>query len=153
VPKRFSSPPRRPVSDKLWRLVEPLIRPCPPAVNGRTGRPRVENRAALEGILYVLTTGVTLRSLPPELGCGSAVTCWRRLRDWQQAGVWDGLHQQVLDALGEQGLLDWSRTVIDSVAARAKRGRADRPQPGRPGQARHEVPPAGRASSRAGWRR
>jgi hypothetical protein len=57
-----------------------------------------------------------------ELGCGSAVTCWRRLRDWQQAGVWDGLHLQVLDALGEQGLLDWSRTVIDSVAARAKGG-------------------------------
>jgi transposase len=103
----------------LWRLVEPLIRPCPPAVNGRTGRPRVENRAALEGILYVLTTGVTLRSLPPELGCGSAVTCWRRLRDWQQAGVWDGLHQQVLDALGEQGC--WTGPGPSSI--RRRRGR------------------------------
>jgi transposase len=122
VLKRSSSLPRRLVSDELWRLVEPLIPPRAPAVNGRTGRPRVEDRAALEGILYVLSTGITWRSLPPELGCGSGVTCWRRLRAWQQAGVWDRLHQQVLDALGEQGLLDWSRTVIDSVAVRAKRG-------------------------------
>lgn len=100
--------------------------------------------------------------LRPDHGCHVAVAAagaGLRIRGdllaaaWQQAGVWDGLHQQVLDALGEQGLLDWSRTVIDSVAARAKRGRADRPQPGRPGQARHQVPPAGRASSRAGWRR
>jgi len=78
----------------LWALVEPLIPPRPPAVNGRTGRPRVDDRAALEGILFVLETGVPWKRLPVELGFGSLVTCWRRLRAWQDAGVWDELHQR-----------------------------------------------------------
>jgi transposase len=93
-----------------------------PAVAGRTGRPRVEDRRALEGILFVLTTGVGWGKLPAELGCGSGVTCWRRLREWHEAGVWSRLHQAVLDRLGRQGLLDWSRTALDSVSVRAKRG-------------------------------
>lgn len=106
------------VADELWALVEPLIPPPKPAVNGRTGCPRVDDRAVLEGILFVLTTGIGWVKLPPELGCGSGVTCWRRLRQWQG----DRLHQAVLDALGEQGLLDWSRAAVDSVSVRAKRG-------------------------------
>ncbi len=113
---------RRLVSDELWALVEPLIPPRPAAVNGRTGRPRVDDRAALEGILFVLETGVPWRRLPVELGFGSGVTCWRRLRAWQDAGVWDELHQRVLDRLGQHGLLDWSRTALDSVSVRAKKG-------------------------------
>lgn len=76
----------------------------------------------LEGILFVLTTGIGWVKLPPEVGGGSGVTCWRRLRQWQQARVWDRLHQPVLDALGEQGLIDWSRAAVDSVSVRAKRG-------------------------------
>ena len=122
VPKRSSSPPRRLVDDVLWELVEPLIPPPKPAINGRTGRPRIEDRAALEGILFVLTTGIGWTKLPRELGCGSGVTCWRRLRQWQQERVWQRLHQTVLDRLGQQGLLDWSRTAMDSVSVRAKRG-------------------------------
>jgi len=113
---------RRLVSDELWALVEPLIPPRPPAVNGRTGRPRVDDRAALEGILFVLETGVPWKRLPVELGFGSLVTCWRRLRAWQDAGVWDELHQRVLDRLGQQGLLDWSRAALDAVSVRAKKG-------------------------------
>lgn len=122
MPKRSPSPPQRLVDDELWALVEPLIPPRPPAVNGRTGRPRVDDRAVLEGILFVLTTGIGWVTLPPELGCGSGVTCWRRLREWQDAGVWDRLHQVVLDRLGEHGVLDWSRAAVDSVSVRAKRG-------------------------------
>ncbi len=120
--KRRSSKRRRLVSDELWALVEPLIPPRPPAVNGRTGRPRVDDRAALEGILFVLETGVPWKKLPSELGFGSGITCWRRLRAWQDAGVWEQLHQAVLDRLGQQGLLDWSRTCLDSVNVRAKKG-------------------------------
>jgi transposase len=113
---------RRLVSDELWALVEALIPPRPRAVNGRTGRPRVDDRAALEGILFVLETGVPWKKLPVELGFGSGVTCWRRLRAWQDAGVWDELHQRVLDRLGQQGLLDWSRVALDSVSVGAKKG-------------------------------
>jgi transposase len=72
--------PRRLVSDELWELVEPLIPLRPPAVNGRTGRPRVADRAVLEGILFILETGIPWKKLPTELGFGSGVTCWRRLR-------------------------------------------------------------------------
>jgi hypothetical protein len=57
-----------------------------------------------------------------ELGCGRGVTCWRRLRDWQQAGVWEQLHHRLLDWLGDDGQVDWSRAAIDSVSVRARRG-------------------------------
>ena len=113
---------RRLVSDQLWELLEPLIPPPPPATNGRTGRPRVDDRAALEGILFVAEHGIAWKKLPTELGFGSGITCWRRLRAWQEAGAWEKLHHAVLDQLGQDGQLDWSRTCLDSVSVRAKRG-------------------------------
>jgi transposase len=117
-----SSPPPRLISDELWALVEPLIPPRKPAVHGRTGRPRTSDRNVLEGIAFVLTTGIGWARLPRELGYGSGWTCWRRLHEWAEAGVFDQLHQEVLDRLGEQGQLDWSRASLDSVSVRAKRG-------------------------------
>ena len=60
--------------------------------------------------------------LPPALGCGSGHTAWRRLRQWQGAGVWEKLHRAVLEELSEQEILDWSRASIDAVSVRAKRG-------------------------------
>ena len=117
-----SSPRHELISDELWALIEPLIPPQPPAVHGRTGRPRCDDRAAIEGIAFVLTTGTGWARLPQELGCGSGWTCWRRLREWQDAGVWDDVHQAVLDRLGQEGLLNWSRACLDSVSVRAKKG-------------------------------
>ena len=75
------------VSDELWAVVAPLLPLEPPKPKG--GRPRVSDRAALSGIIFVLKSGIPWEMLPPELGCGSGVTCWRRLRDWQEAGVWE----------------------------------------------------------------
>lgn len=116
-----SSPPRL-ISDELWVLIEPLIPPRPPAVHGRTGRPRVADRVALEGLGFVLATGIGWAKLPPQLGFGSGWMAWRRLRQWQEAGVWADLHAAVLDRLGQQGLLDWSRASLDSVSVHAQRG-------------------------------
>ncbi|WP_438612766.1 IS5 family transposase [Kocuria sabuli] len=113
---------QRLVSDQLWELLEPLIPPPPPAKNGRTGRPRVDDRAALEGILFVTENGIAWKKLPAELGFGSGITCWRRLRAWQEAGVWDKLHHAVLDQLGQDGVLDWSRASLDSVSGPSKKG-------------------------------
>ena len=80
--------------------------------------------------MFVLKTGISWNELPQELGCGSGVTCWRRLREWQQAGVWQQLHRVVLDRLAQQDLLDWSRAAVDSVSVRAKRrGEATGPSP------------------------
>jgi transposase len=89
------------------------------------GRPRVDDRACLAGIVYQLRTGVPWR-LPParQLGCGSPVTCWRRLRDWQRAGVWQQLHHALVDELGRDSKLDWSRASLDSLSVCAKRGAA-----------------------------
>src|SRR4051812_50024804 len=82
-----SSPPSRLISDELWALVEPLILPRPPAVHGRTGWPRTSDRDVLEGIAFVLSTGIGWTKLPRELGYGSGWTCWRRVRQWPEAGV------------------------------------------------------------------
>ena len=94
-----SNRPRQLITDELWELLAPLIPPPPPAPRGRTGRPRHEDRAVLEGIVFVLSTGIGWAKLPLELGYGSGWTCWRRLRQWQDAGVWDELHGAVLDRL------------------------------------------------------
>lgn len=108
------------VSDELWALVAPLLPTEPPKPKG--GRPRVSDRAALTGIIFVLKSGIPWEMLPPEMGCGSGVTCWRRLRDWQEAGVWDRLHRELLDRLGEADHIDWSRASLDSASLPAKRG-------------------------------
>jgi hypothetical protein len=71
------------VSDELWAIVAPLLPPEPPKPKG--GRPRLSDRAALTGILFVLHSGRGWELLPPQPSCGSGMTCWRRLRDWQHA--------------------------------------------------------------------
>src|ERR671927_1282951 len=108
------------VSDALWEIIEPLLPPEPPKPKG--GRPRVSDRAALTGILFVLKSGIPWEMLPQEMGCGSGVTCWRRLRAWQRAGVWERLHQAFLDRLGTADKIDWSRASVDSAFVAAKRG-------------------------------
>jgi transposase len=108
------------VSDELWAFVAPLLPAEPPKPKG--GRPRAPDRDCLTGIVFVLKSGIPWEMLPPELGCGSGMTCWRRLRDWQAAGVWDALHRTLLDRLGEADRIDWSRVSLDSASIPAKRG-------------------------------
>lgn len=95
------------VSDGLWKIIEPLLPPDPPREKG--GRPRIPNRNAFAGIVYVLKSGVPWRMLPKDIRGGSGTTCWRRLRDWQKAGVWWRIHRILLDHLGRADLIDWSR--------------------------------------------
>ena len=104
----------------LRELIEPLL-PFPPSrPNG--GRPRLSDRACLIGILFVLRSGIPWQMLPQELGCGSGMTCWRRLRDWQAEGVWDLMHFALLNWLSREGDIDWSRAVVDSCSVRAVYG-------------------------------
>ena len=85
----------------------------------------------LTGILFVLQSGIPWERLPQEMGCGSGMTCWRRLRDWQQAGVWDRLHRVLLAKLRGADKLDFARAVADSSSVRAVHGgkKLDRTQP------------------------
>lgn len=105
------------VPDEFWNEIEPLLPKETPKPKG--GRPMISNRAALVGIVFVLRTGAAWRMLPKELGCGSGVTCWRRLRDWTRAGVWSEVHRRLLVLLGRNGEIDLHRTVIDSQSVRA----------------------------------
>jgi transposase len=107
------------VSDDLWAAIAPLLPSEPPKPKG--GRPRCDDRSALAGIIFVLRSGIPWEMLPRELGC-SGMTCWRRLRDWQRAGVWAALHRVLLERLSDGGQLDWSRASLDSAAVAAKRG-------------------------------
>ena len=109
------------VSDELWEVVRPLI-PVVPRRFRHPGRKRIPDRQVLTGILFVLQTGIPWEYLPREMGCGSGMTCWRRLREWQQAGVWQQLHEVLLARLHRADLLDWSRAAIDSSHVRAVGG-------------------------------
>ena len=108
------------VSDELWEIIEPLLPEVPPKPKG--GRPRIDDRAALSGIVFVLKSGIPWEMLLQEMGCGSGSTCWRRLRDWQEAGVWEELHRALLERLGEADRIDWERASLDSASVPAKRG-------------------------------
>jgi transposase len=114
------------VPDGLWELIEPLL---PERTDTRRrrdkfrrgGRPRVGDREVLAGIVFVLRTGIQWEQLPAEMGCGSGMTCWRRLRDWREAGVWRGLHRALMDRLNAADKIDWSRAVVDTSSVRAMR--------------------------------
>jgi transposase len=117
------------VSDKLWAIIAPLLPPERPKPKG--GRPRIADRAALTGILFVLKSGIPWEMLPQEMGCGSGMTCWRRLRDWQQVGVWKRLHWVLLQRLQDAAQIDWERASLDSASVPAPGG-ASRPARIRP---------------------
>src|SRR5215471_13079383 len=109
------------ITDGLWEIVAPLLPPEPPKPKG--GRPRsITDRAALMGIVFVLKSGIPWEMLPQELGCGSGMTCWRRLRDWQGAGVWKRLHRALLQRLQDAGHIDWTRASLDSASVPAPGG-------------------------------
>ena len=112
--------PRKLVSDELWSQIEPLLPKHEPTLKGE--RPHIPDRAALTGIIFVLKTGIPWEDLPQEMGCGSGMTCWRRLRDWQKAGVWENLHHAILQSLHYTKKIDWSRACIDGSVVQAKRG-------------------------------
>lgn len=105
------------LSDELWEILEPLLPKWTPSPKG--GQPRLDDRGALTGILFVLKTGIPWEDLPCEMGCGCGMTCWRRLRDWQVDGTWGQVHKVLLDKLRNADKIDWSRALIDSSFVRA----------------------------------
>jgi transposase len=108
------------VSGGLWERVSPLL----PVVERRVrypGRKRIDDRRCLEGILFVLFSGLPWDAVPGELGV-SGVTCWRRLQEWQQAGVWQRLLLVLVDELEQRGQRDRARLIVDASIAPAKKG-------------------------------
>lgn len=119
------------LDDDLWTLIEPLLPPPKPRRFRYPGRKPITHRQALTGIIFVLRTGIPWELLPREMGCGSGVSCWRRLRDWEAAGVWGAVHGHLLDELRHHDEIDLSIVTADSGSVRAvgageKRGRTPR---------------------------
>jgi transposase len=119
------------LSDDIWAAIRPLLPPEPARPEG--GRPRVPDRAALTGILFVLRNRIAWETLPRELGCGSGMTCWRRLREWQRGGVWPLIRRVLMERLAEADRIDWARASMHaggplarSRSAQSATGRRDR---------------------------
>ena len=111
---------KKEINSALWKRLQPLLPVVKPSPQG--GRTRLDDELALNGILFVLRTGIAWEDLPQELGFGSGMTCWRRLREWQAAGVWHQLHLMLLAELRGAGRLDFSRASIDGASVPSPRG-------------------------------
>lgn len=122
------------LTDAQWKRIEPLLPEPSPSKKG--GRPPAPNRPVFEGILWVLRSGARWKDLPPEYP--SPATCWRRLRRWEEEGVWLEAWRALLKELDDQGRLMWEETFADGSFAPAKKG------------ASASGPPA-RARARSGW--
>ena len=106
------------LNDRLWERVAPLLPSYRPSPKG--GRPRADDRACFEGIVFVLRNGLRWRDLPDRFP--SPVTCWRRHMEWTGDDVWEGAWRVVLDELADAGLLDTSELALDCTFAPAQKG-------------------------------
>jgi len=114
------------LDDELWALVQPHL-PKPKARRARyAGRRPLEDRALLAGILYVLKTGIRWQLLPQELGCGSGMSCWRRLRAWQRSDAWEQVQMVLRNELAEGDRIDWERVADDQSTARMRTNTGNR---------------------------
>lgn len=131
----------RELNDRLWDRVAPLLPPRPPHPRG--GRPFADDRSCFEGIVYVLRNGLRWRAMP---ACyPSAVTCWRRHRDWTAAGVWDDVWKLILRELAEVGRLGADELALDGTYVEAKKGASGSARPGSVGGRRSRSSPTGTA--------
>jgi transposase len=122
--RRSPSGPRPPfyrVDEELWQRLEPLL-VDPPRHTHHSGRKRYPPRACLEGVLYLLYTGMRYVDLPRELGFPSGETCRRRLHEWIGRGVWPQVMALLVSELDKARTLDWSRVVVDAALVDAKKG-------------------------------
>jgi len=105
--------------EELWDEIEPLL---PPPSRAATGRPPVDNKNALRGIIFVLRFGVPWQAVPTDAFGVSGSSCWRRFREWTEAGIWPEVHRRLLDRLGRLGGVDLEHVVVDSQSVRAVKG-------------------------------
>jgi transposase len=105
--------------EALWEEIEPLL---PPVSRARTGRPPVDNKKALRGIIFVLRFGVPWQAVPTDAFGVSGSSCWRRFSEWTQAGVWPEVHRRLLNRLGKLNGVALRHVVVDSQSVRAVKG-------------------------------
>lgn len=109
---------KRELTDPQWEKIRPLL--PEPKRSPLGGRRAADNRACLEGILWLLRSGARWKDLPGDFPSSS--TCWRRLRDWEEADLWLNIWRKFLGELDAAGLLDWEEAFADGSFASAKKG-------------------------------
>jgi transposase len=111
------------LTEELWDAIKPHL-PVRPTYRPKGGHPWItDDKAVLRGILYLLREGCKWQSIPSKsLDCPSGSTCWRRFKEWADLGVWSKAHVQLLDLLGEEGVLNLERVIADSASCRAQKG-------------------------------
>src|ERR1700675_2094392 len=109
------------LTEAQWKKIAPLL-PKPPRQR-KGGRPWIQNRHVLEGILWILRSGGRWQDLPEKFPHPS--TCWRRLRDWEERGVWLKIWRAFLSELNQRQQLKWSESFLDGSFAPAKKGAAE----------------------------
>jgi transposase len=105
--------------DELWEEIEALL---PAPSRAETGRPPVDNKKALRGIIFVLRFGVPWQAVPTDAFGVSGSSCWRRFSEWTRAGVWPEVHRRLLNRLGKLDGIDLQHVVVDSQSVRAVKG-------------------------------
>lgn len=120
---------KRVLTDEQWERSDPHLPEHPPSPKG--GRPRADDRACLEGILWLLRSGARWQDIPVDLPSGS--TCWRRLQEWAGEGVLERIQAVLIRELDALGRVDLSELLADATFIRAKKGDS---RSGRPSAAR-----------------
>src|SRR5579862_9913929 len=134
--------------EELWVEIKPLLPPpTPPSSKG--GRPPVDNRAALRGIIFVLRSGIAWQMLPTEAFGVSGSSCWRRLSEWTKLGIWPELHRRLLNRLGKLGGPTSGTRWWTASRSGPSKGGAHRPEPNGPRQTGLQTPCADRGRRRA----
>lgn len=103
------------LTEKQWKEIGPLL----PKLKS-SGRPWKNNRLVIEGILWILRTGARWKDLPEKYPSPS--TCWRRLKLWEEQGVWEKIWRTFIRKLDKRGQIDWSECFMDGTFVSAKKG-------------------------------
>jgi transposase len=123
--------PKELIVDELWSLIDPLLPARAPRNRQYAGRKPTPDKAVLTDIVFVLRSGIAWNLLPQEMGCGSGTACWRRLVAWQEAGVWQHIHETLLAELRRRGEIDFTRAIVDISSIRAMPRHAGGKKPAR----------------------
>lgn len=110
------------VEDRLWVRLEPMLSDPPRRTHHPGRRRKYAPRACLEGVLFLLYTGMRYVDLPRELGFPSGETCRRRLHEWIDRDVWQTAIEILVAEVDQAGKLDWDRVVVDASIVDAKKG-------------------------------
>jgi transposase len=107
---------RHALSDKHWEIIEPFVTK---KKKTNAGRPPIERRQIVDGILWIVRTGAPWRDLPDRFGPWKTVYHW--FNEWSKDGTWDRILEALQIRLDEAGRIDWDLWCVDGSNVRASR--------------------------------